>query len=229
VFDAPPTSEAVATPAGSAAPPARGEKPANPRLVFAGLIGALAIGGLAVIVAISGGGGATIDGPETVADAASTKVPVGPSGQLVVDVTGAVVTPGVYHLASGARVGDAIAAAGGFSPRVDAGRVGTELNLAAALTDGAQVRVPSRDDPAPVGASGGAPGGAGGGSAGALVNLNMATEAELDALSGIGPVTAGKIIESRATAPFKTVDELRERGLVGQKTFDAIKAQLTVS
>ena len=60
------------------------------------------------------------------------------------------------------------------------------------------------------------------------MNLNTATEAELDALSGIGPVTAGKIIESRATAPFTTVDELRERGLVGEKTFEKIRAHLTV-
>jgi competence protein ComEA len=144
-----------------------------------------------------------------------------------------VVRPGVYHLPTGSRVGDAITAAGGFGPRVDAGAVGAALNLAASLKDGEQVRVPSRDDGAPTtGSGGGSPGGGGSrggaGPGGKLVDLNSATEAELDALPGIGPVTAGKIIEARATARFKTVDDLRTRGLVGQKTFDQIKAMLTV-
>lgn len=229
VFDAPATSEGEA----ASKPPdltAGGERTANPRLVFAGLVGALVIGALAVVVAMSGTEAGVIDGPSTVADAGTTRAP---GGEIVIDVTGAVVSPGVYRLPTGARVSDAITAAGGFSPRVDADRVGAELNLAAPLSDGAQVRVPSRDDVgATTGAGGGTSsggGGSGGGSGGTVVNLNTATEAELDALTGIGPVTAGKIIESRAKAPFKTVDELRERGLVGQKAFDAIKAQLTVS
>jgi competence protein ComEA len=106
---------------------------------------------------------------------------------------------------------------------VDVARVGAELNLAATLSDGAQVRVPSRDDPRVASASS-RPGGDGEG----MVNINTATESELDALAGIGPVTAGKIIESRATAPFRSVDELRERGLVGDKTFEKIRARLTV-
>jgi competence protein ComEA len=188
------------------------------------MIGAAALGLLAIVLAVSGAGGSVIEGPQPSGG--------GPSGlaeansvEIVIDVSGAVVTPGLYRLGTGARVGDAIDAAGGFSPRVDVDRVGRELNLAAALADGAQVRVPSRDDP---GAGSGPAAGTSGGAGSQLVNLNTATEAELDTLSGIGPVTAGKIIESRATAPFKTVDELRERGLVGEKTFEKIRPQLTV-
>ena len=105
-----------------------------------------------------------------------------------------------------------------------------ELNLAATLKDGDQVRVPSRDDP--LGRSRWRrrrPAGGSGGRAAALVNLNTATQAELEALPGIGPVTAGKIIESRARRRrSRTVEELRERGLVGEKTFEDIQALVTV-
>jgi competence protein ComEA len=196
----------------------------NQHLAIAAVIGAAALGLLAIVLAVSGAGGSIIDGPQPSGHETSGLAEAN-AGEIVIDVSGAVVTPGLYHLNIGARVGDAIDAAGGFSPRVDVDRVGRELNLAATLADGAQVRVPSRDDPG----VGSGPGASTGDAAGSqLVNLNTATEAELDALSGIGPVTAGKIIESRATAPFKTVDELRERGLVGEKTFEKIRAQLTV-
>jgi len=150
---------------------------------------------------------------------------------LVVDVAGAVLRPGVYHLPAGSRVADAIAAAGGFGPRVDA--LATQaLNLAAPLADGAQVRVPSRDDAAGRGAaspgtgSGAAPGG--GAASGGPVDLNTATLAELDALPGIGPVTAGKIIASREERPFSAVDDLKTRKLVGTSVFAKLAGLVTV-
>jgi competence protein ComEA len=214
---------------------------ANPRLAIAGLVGAIAIGGLAIVLAVGGSGGTTIDALEAGSTARASSGPGSTAGEkeLVVDVAGAVVKPGVYRLISGARVGDAIKAAGGFGPRVDVDRVGVELNLAAALTDGGQIRVPSRDDPAASagggsggsgvgGAGSGGAGSGGGGAAGSPVNLNKATQAELEGLPGIGPVTAGKILESRAGAPFRSVDELRERGLVGEKTFAKLKPLITV-
>ena len=200
----------------------------NPMLAIAAVVGALAAGAIAIVMAMSGAGGAVVDGPSASAEADATGAIAAAGQEIVIDVAGAVVKPGLYRLATGARVGDAIDAAGGFSPRVDVERVGRELNLAATLADGAQVRVPSRDDQTASGTGAGASPGAAAAGGGGLVNLNTATEAELDTLSGIGPVTAGKIIESRATAPFKTVDELRERGLVGEKTFEKIRAQLTV-
>jgi competence protein ComEA len=196
-------------------------------LALAGVGAAVLIGAVAVVIAMSGPVGVA-SGPDTNASArssASTEA----GTLIVIDVTGAVVTPGVYRLGPGARVGDAIDAAGGFGPRVDAARAAAELNLAATLTDGQQLRIPSRDDPADGAAPASSGGSSGaGGAAGKMIDLNAATQAELESLPGIGPVTATKIIEARAEARFRTVDELRERGLVGQKTFDSIRALITV-
>ena len=199
------------------------------RLALAGVVGAVVIGGLAAVIALGGSGAETIAGPESAIGALGSAGPIAATGEIVVDVAGAVVSPGVYRLAPGSRIGDAVNAAGGFSPRVDAERVGVELNLAETLSDGAQLRVPSRDDEEPAdGGAGGSDGGGNGGGHGELININAATQAELESLPGIGPVTAGKIMESRAGAPFQTVDELRERGLVGEKTFEDLRALVTV-
>lgn len=158
-------------------------------------------------------------------------------GGLVVEVAGAVARPGLYHLAAGSRVADAIAAAGGYSRRVDATRTTAAVNLAAHLADGDRVLVPSRDDPAATrGGSGGSasvgadgssssPGGAAGS---ALLDLNRATAAELDALPGIGPVTAAKIVAARQERPFRSVAELRERKLVGPSVFARLRSLVTV-
>jgi competence protein ComEA len=235
VFDAPSppgadtksATNAGVAPPGSSRPSVAGLEPGDRRLALAGILGAAAIGAIALVIAASGAGATTVDGPGTDVTAGSSGGPSIGGAEIVVDVGGAVVRPGVYRLAAGARIGDAIDTAGGFSPRVDVDRVGRELNLAATLTDGAQVRVPSRGDPGPSaapGSGGGTPGSGGG----RLVNLNTATESELDALPGIGPVTAAKILESRAGSPFRSVDELRERGLVGEKTFEKLRPLLTV-
>jgi len=210
---------------------------AEPR-VIAAFAGAAILAVLAIVLAIGGiGGSVTVDAAgDPGADASLTAA--GPAGastgpEIVVAVAGGVARPGVYRLAAGSRVADAIAAAGGFGPRVSAARVDAEINLAAVLHDGERISVPSRDEPA-VGAVGAAQGGplasAGSGSStgGGLIDLNHATQAELESLPGIGAVTAGKIIASREDSPFRTVDELRQRKLVGEKTFQKIKLLVTV-
>lgn len=104
--------------------------------------------------------------------------------RVVVDVVGAVRRPGVYRLPAGSRVQLAVARAGGLAPRADLAAV----NLAAPLVDGEQVVVAAR------GAGAGAAGGTG---SGAPLSLNSATAEQLDALPGIGPVTAQKILDYR--------------------------------
>ena len=118
-----------------------------------------------------------------------------------------------------------MAAAGGYGPRVDAERAGHDLNLAAPLHDGDQIRVPSRDDVGRTTAGTSATSSAAGSGP---FDLNQATAAQLDGLPGIGPVTATKIIASRDEQPFTTVEDLRTRKLVGEKTFAQLKDLVTV-
>jgi len=123
-----------------------------------------------------------------------------PAKLVVVDVAGAVRKAGLYRLPQGSRIADAVARAGGAT----AGAALDLVNLAAPLADGEQILVPGRSAAAPVGGAG-----RGGASPTAPVDLNSATAEQLDALPGIGPVTAQKIIAYRQEhGPFTSVDDL---------------------
>jgi competence protein ComEA len=141
-------------------------------------------------------------------------------GEIYVHVLGAVVAPGLYTLASDARVVDAIAAAGGFAETADPATV----NLARTLADGEQIVVgePGQAPPA-ASAPGGTTGGAGAAPAGGPLNLNAATAEQLESLPRIGPALAERIIAWRdENGPFRLVDELLDVPGIG----DAILAGL---
>ena len=200
---------------------------------------ALALGAFVLAAGTSSGGSVVVDGGSALPGQSAGVAPRGgsaasvasdPQTLLVVEIVGAVDHPGVYRLASDARVGDLVAAAGGYGPRVDTDRAGRELNLAAPLHDGDQIRVPARGDAvttAPSTTSGGAGSKPGVGSA-APIDLNRATASELDTLPGIGPATAAKILASRDEQPFASVDDLPSRKLVGEKTFANLKDLVAV-
>jgi competence protein ComEA len=146
------------------------------------------------------------------------------SSKLVVYVVGAVRRPGVYRLAEGTRIEDAVLRAGGTTPRADL--IG--VNLAAPLVDGEQVLVPARL-PAAVAAAEGLPGGgavpAGGGAVPTgLVQLSVATVEQLDTLPGIGPVTAQKIVDYRtAHGAFRSVDALDDVPGIGPSRVEQLR------
>jgi len=170
-------------------------------------------------VAQAGGG--------TASAAASAQPSAAPD--LVVDICGAVVRPGVYHLAAGARVCDLVQAAGGATGHAEL----TAVNLAATLTDGQQVVVPKRGQPAAIVPAAGASGGSGGSSTpsatAAPVNLNLATVEQLDALPGVGPATAQKIVDYRTSnGAFRSVEDLKNVSGIGDAKFAALKDLVTV-
>src|SRR5205807_9288404 len=123
---------------------------------------------------------------------------------------------------------DAVEAAGGGAPDADLNR----LNLAAKVADGQRVLVQRVGEAAPAGsASAGGSGGGGGGSAdpSGLVNLNSATQAELEALPGIGPSLAGAIVTERERrGGFRSVNELRDVRGIGEKRFADLKDKVTI-
>lgn len=156
----------------------------------------------------------------TAEEAPATVSPSAPPVLLLVDVAGWVRRPGVYEFADGARVVDAIEAAGGARP----GAFLQALNLAAPLVDGTQVLVPKEGEQPPV--PGAAPGATGGGG---LINVNTASASELEALPGIGEVLAQRIVDFRTEhGPFTSVDQLLDVSGIGDSILGSIRELVTV-
>lgn len=146
------------------------------------------------------------------------------SDEVYIDVDGAVVRPGVYRLKDGARVSQAIDAAGGLTTEADV----TGLNRASKVTDGQKIYVPTVGEQQAAAAVDGAESGAattpGAGSSSGLVNINTASAAELQTLSGIGPSMAESIIDERTkNGAFASVDDLMRVSGIGEKKFAKIK------
>ncbi len=142
--------------------------------------------------------------------------------KIVVDIAGGVKNPGVYDVKDGDRISDALAAAGGLSDQADNNWVSKNINLASKVTDGQKIYIStladSQTSPSTqtLGASQGVVG---------KININKASEKELDSLPSIGQVTADKIIAGR---PYQKIEELLSRKIVGSSTYSKIKDKVSV-
>jgi len=156
---------------------------------------------------------------------------------IVIDVSGEVMVPSVYTLSDGARVYEAVDAAGGLTENADT----RNTNLAAILSDGMKLYIPSKKEvEEEEKQTGETPGSryingstsqsaaASGGSKAGLININTANSAELQKLPGVGPVTADKIISYRNEyGEFKAIEELMNVSGIGEKTFAKLKNTIT--
>lgn len=140
-----------------------------------------------------------------------------PAAKVVVHVVGAVRRAGLYRLRDGSRVADAVARAGGATRRADLAGV----NLAAPVADGSQIVVPRRAEPGapPTAASPDAPP--------AKVSLASATLEQLDALPGVGPVTAQRILDYRQQHPFRSVEDLDSVPGIGPARIETLRELVT--
>jgi competence protein ComEA len=195
------------------------------RIAVAALATALVAVGLGawLLLAVGATAGPTSDGSlDSFADPSASAASVQPD-LLVVDVEGAIMSPGIIELPAGSRVADAIQAAGGYTAEADLSAAADQVNLAAVVRDGQQIVVPV------VGTAGGSGGSKGGtGTSGGLVDLNSASPDALDALPGIGPATVQKIVSARASQPFGSLDELVSRKVLTTAQLDKIRDLVTV-
>lgn len=147
--------------------------------------------------------------------------------EVVVEVVGSVETPGVYNLSAGSRVEDALEAAGGVTGEADFEWMEKMLNRASKLKDGQKIYIPRQSEVESARSEGGylESDDVTIGSVGGLVNVNTASQKELEELWGIGPVTAQNIIEQR---PYSSVEELRTRGVLKSNVYERNEKKLTV-
>lgn len=153
------------------------------------------------------------------------------SGEVIkVDIAGAVQTPGVFTLSKNARVEDLIKKAGGLNPQANAEFIAKQLNLSQKLNDGQKIYIPFQDEKTNGGVAGlstsvGADLGVNSAAAQLRVNINTATQAQLEELPGIGPSTAQKIIAAR---PFSSIEELIQKKVVNKSVYEKVKDMVEI-
>lgn len=133
--------------------------------------------------------------------------------KIVVEIAGEVMSPGVYELSPGGRVKDLLTMAGGLTAAADRGWVEKNINLAAKLADGAKIYIPGITNLS------------NSSNLSNKININTASEAELDTLWGVGPATAKKIVSGR---PYQRPEELLEKKIIKSNVWETIKDQITV-
>lgn len=178
---------------------------------------------LAFAVVRSLGGGGAAPPPVRVESPGAGRSEQHSANGLYVHVAGAVRRPGLYRVPEGSRVAVALDRAGGPTRRAEVAAV----NLAAPVEDGQQVVVPRRGAGLPAGSAATPAGGSTAPAAGAQVSLATATVEQLDALDGIGPTLAERILAFRdRKGGFRSIEQLREVEGIGEKRFEALKASL---
>jgi competence protein ComEA len=165
-----------------------------------------------------------VEAAPTASGATATPSPTATPGQVRVYVSGAVAAPDVYQLPAGSIVRDALAAAGGPTENADL----TNINLAHVLQDGQQVYVPTKGElppPAPLSE----PASESAGTPSGPININTATQAELETLPGIGPTLAAEIVAYReASGPFAQIEDIQNVPGIGPGRFEQISGLITV-
>ncbi len=141
------------------------------------------------------------------------------STNLKVDIEGAIKNPGVYSLKEGDRIQDAVSAAGGFSETADSAWLTKNINLASAVKDGDKIYINAIGEEAAVDTTNVLSQKSG------KININSASASELDTLPGVGEKTVAKIIAAR---PYKSIDELLSKKIVGNATYNKIKDLVSV-
>ncbi|MGI5215622.1 ComEA family DNA-binding protein [Plantactinospora sp. CA-290183] len=206
---------------------------AGPGAFDPGRRGVRALAVVAVVVALAAAGWAWTSRPRAQPVAVAPSMVATPppasdpaAAEVVVAVAGKVRRPGLVRLPAGARVADALQSAGGALPGVDVAL----LNLARKVTDGELILVGITAPPGAAGQPGGASAGAAtGAQGGGKVNLNTATPAQLDALPGVGPVLAQRIVEHREQhGGFRSVGDLRQVNGIGDARYEDLKDLVTV-
>jgi len=150
-------------------------------------------------------------------------------GEIVVEVSGEVKSPGVYHLPMGSRVDDAITAAGGLTDGANLDYLAKSINRASKLSDGQKIYIKHSEAlSANISSTGSTPSGEDPNSKNLIsntININSASQKELESLWGIGPVTAQSIIEQR---PYSDIGELLSKKIVKSNVYERIKNQISV-